>query len=233
MSVRVVLEVAPKRAFASALDWPGWSRGAKTAGAALEALLAYGPRYAPVARRAKVAFRVPATIRVFDVVERLTGGGGTEFGVPSAVAGSEGDPLTPTELKRMVALLEASWKSFDAAARKAEGVQLRVGPRGGGRQVPKIIEHVAEAEVAYLGQLGSQAPDASGRDAGPGDGPSDAAAMRLVRAAFVATVIARATGNPLADPNRVRRPWSPRYAVRRSAWHALDHAWEIEDRSGV
>jgi hypothetical protein len=25
--------------------------------------------------------------------------------------------------------------------------------------------------------------------------------------------------------------WQPRYFVRRSAWHILDHVWEIEDRS--
>ena len=24
--------------------------------------------------------------------------------------------------------------------------------------------------------------------------------------------------------------WPALFAVRRSAWHALDHAWEIEDR---
>jgi hypothetical protein len=23
----------------------------------------------------------------------------------------------------------------------------------------------------------------------------------------------------------------PRYAIRRIAWHVLDHAWEIEDKS--
>ena len=33
-------------------------------------------------------------------------------------------------------------------------------------------------------------------------------------------------GSPLAD-----RRWTARYAARRIAWHALDHAWEIEDRS--
>jgi hypothetical protein len=34
-------------------------------------------------------------------------------------------------------------------------------------------------------------------------------------------------------PERVPRSgklWTPRYFVRRTAWHALDHAWEIEDR---
>ena len=29
-----------------------------------------------------------------------------------------------------------------------------------------------------------------------------------------------------------RPGWPPRYASRRLIWHILDHAWEIEDRSG-
>ena len=33
-------------------------------------------------------------------------------------------------------------------------------------------------------------------------------------------------GSPIAG-----RKWPPRYAARRIAWHALDHAWEIEDRT--
>jgi hypothetical protein len=24
--------------------------------------------------------------------------------------------------------------------------------------------------------------------------------------------------------------WTPRYFVRRAAWHMLDHTWELEDR---
>jgi hypothetical protein len=27
--------------------------------------------------------------------------------------------------------------------------------------------------------------------------------------------------------------WPVRYAARRIAWHVLDHAWEIEDKSGA
>jgi hypothetical protein len=215
--LRVVLEVAPKKAFASALDWPGWSRGAKTDDEALAALLAYAPRYAAVARRARIAFRPPATPRGVDVVQRLKGGSGTEFGVPGATATVEREPISAAELKRLVALLRAAWATFDAAARKAEGVSLSLGPRGGGRQVPKMTEHVREAEAAYLHQLGSRAQ----RDA----------PMPDLRAAFLAALTARATGEPVPDPNKVLRPWVPRYAVRRSAWHALDHAWEIEDRS--
>ncbi|MGI8847592.1 MAG: hypothetical protein ACR2GX_04910 [Candidatus Dormibacteria bacterium] len=33
-------------------------------------------------------------------------------------------------------------------------------------------------------------------------------------------------GTPLRE-----RGWPARYAARRIAWHALDHAWEIEDRT--
>ena len=216
MGLRVVLEVAPKRSFASAIDWPGWSRGAKTADEALDALLAYAPRYAPVAKRAKVTFSPPATERGIEIVERQKGGAGTEFGVPSSTARPESDPLPTRELNRLIALLEASWATFDAAARRAEGTQLTLGPRGGGRQVPKMIEHVREAESAYVHQLGTKASGQS---------------MAELRRSFVKALRLLAAGEALPTPNKVKKPWTPRHAVRRSAWHALDHAWEIEDRS--
>jgi len=216
VGLRVVLEVAPKRSFASAIDWPGWSRGAKTADEALEALLAYAPRYAPVAKRAKVTFSPPATERGIEIVERQKGGAGTEFGVPSSTARPESDPLPTRELNRLIALLEASWATFDAAARRAEGKTLTLGPRGGGRQVPKMIEHVREAESAYVHQLGTKASGQS---------------MPELRRSFVEALRLLAGGEALPTPNMVKKPWMPRYAVRRSAWHALDHAWEIEDRS--
>ena len=215
--LRVVLEVAPKKSFASAIDWPGWSRSGKTPDEAIDALIAYGPRYATVARRATVAFRPPATVRGVEVVERLKGGSGTEFGVPGATAAAEREPIAPRDLRRLEALLRAAWASFDAAGTKAAGVTLSLGPRGGGRQVPKMTEHVREAEAAYLHQLGSKAPRA--------------AAMGALRDAFVEALFARAAGEEVPTPNKVRKAWVPRYAVRRSAWHALDHAWEIEDRS--
>jgi hypothetical protein len=74
----------------------------------------------------------------------------------------------------------------------------------------------AEAEAAYLHQLGTKV---AGRETAE------------LRRDFVETLAAHAGGRPLPRPNKVRRPWGSRYAVRRSAWHALDHAWEIEDRS--
>jgi hypothetical protein len=216
VGLRVVLEVAPKRSFASAIDWPGWSRGAKTADEAVQALLAYAPRYARVAKRAKIAFSPPATTRGVEIVERQQGGGGTEFGVPSSIARPEADPLPTRELNRLVSLLEASWSTFDAAARRAEGTTLTLGPRGGGRQVPKMVEHVREAESAYVHQLGTRASGQS---------------MDDLHRSFVEALRLLAAGEELPAPNKVKKPWAPRYAIRRSAWHALDHAWEIEDRS--
>ena len=56
--------------------------------------------------------------------------------------------------------------------------------------------------------------------------------MRLLRERFVEVVNAVASGEPLAEPSRTRTHWPVRYAIRRAAWHVLDHAWELEDRSG-
>ena len=223
MKTRVVLEVAPKRAFASALDWPGWSRGAKTADEALDALAAYAPRYARVAKRAKVAFTPPDTVSDLDVVERLTGGSGTEFGVPGAWTKGESDQVKPAERERLIGLLEATWAALDAAAAKAVGIELTKGPRGGGRELEKIADHVRDAEAAYLGQLGARPPAPSDED------PKQP--MAVLRAAFVAALEDAIAGRPFANPRNTKKPWSVRYTIRRSAWHVLDHAWEIEDRS--
>jgi hypothetical protein len=82
-----------------------------------------------------------------------------------------------------------------------------------------MTDHVLEAEVAYLGMLGSRRDKAANKDE-----------MASVRGTVRATLKAVAEGRPIANPRQTKRPWTPRYFVRRSAWHALDHAWEIEDR---
>ena len=65
--------------------------------------------------------------------------------MPGKAAAAEDGPISAADLKRLVALLKASWALFDAAAAKAVGVELTKGPRGGGRELPKIVEHVREA----------------------------------------------------------------------------------------
>jgi len=217
MAVRVILEVAAKRSFASALDWPGWSRSGRSPDEALDRLIEYGSRYAAIAKRTKVAFTVPTSVDELEVVERVRGGSGTEFGVPGTTAKAESAALSTREINRLISLLEAGWTAFDRAARAADGKQLRLGPRGGGRQVPKMVEHVREAEAAYLHQLGWKT--------------DRSASMADLRRAFVEALRLRAAGREIPEANRVRSPWQPAYAIRRSAWHAVDHAWEIEDRA--
>lgn len=214
MATPVILEVAPKRAFASAIDWPGWSRSARTPDGALEALAAYAPRYARFAKRAHLRFPARTTFADLEVAERVEGDGGTEFGVPGKPAAADQLPISTAELKRFVALLRASWDTLDAAAAAAEGVTLTTGPRGGGRELSRILDHVRDAEVAYTGQLGSRTPDPTS-----------------VRETFLDALTAVVEGRPVAHPRNTKRPWLPRYAVRRVAWHVLDHAWEIEDRA--
>jgi hypothetical protein len=57
MPVRTVIENGPKgkRSVAFALDWPGWSRGAKSVELALEVLESYRQRYRPITGLAGVA----------------------------------------------------------------------------------------------------------------------------------------------------------------------------------
>lgn len=216
MTFRVVLEIAPKRSFASALDWPGWSRAGRSPDDALEALVAYGSRYARVTARSGVAFTRPSATDDLDVVERLEGSGTTEFGAPGVAAAAEDEPLQENELGRFAALLRAAWDELDEVARGARGHELRKGPRGGGRELDPILGHVRDAEAAYLGQLGARPPKTE--------------ELEPIREALLETLEARVTGRPIDNPRRTKHPWSPRYAVRRAAWHVLDHAWEIEDR---
>ncbi len=217
MPARVAIEEGTKRSFASSLEWPGWSRSGRTPEDAIESLVAYAARYARVAKRAGEAFERPSSADDVEVVERLPGGGGTDFGVPGTAAAAEEAPVDDATLRRLSALLRAAWDELDAVADGARGVELRKGPRGGGRDLRKILGHVREAEAAYVGQLGARPPASDD--------------MAPIRQAFLDTLEARVTGRQIENPRRTKSLWSPRYAVRRAIWHVLDHAWEIEDRS--
>jgi hypothetical protein len=215
-----MVERGDKRVFATARDWPGWSRSGRDQEEAISALLSYGPRYARVLKAAGLRETLPGQATEAEVVERHAGGSGTDFGVPGATAKADGEPLSRQELRRERTILEASWKAFDAAARKANGRSLRRGPRGGGRSLEKMMVHVLEAEIAYLGQLGSRHM----KPTGSGD---ELAAVREEALAALEAIVA---GKPVDSPRNTKKPWTPRYFIRRSAWHSLDHAWELEDR---
>lgn len=55
--------------------------------------------------------------------------------------------------------------------------------------------------------------------------------MARTRAAIRAALVAAARGELPERGPRGGAIWTPRYYVRRAAWHTLDHAWEIEDRT--
>lgn len=146
--LEIVLEVAPKRSFACALWFPGWFGHGKTADLAIENLLAYRSRYAPIAKRAKRALPGDSSL---VVIEHLPGNSTTEYGAPDAVAAAEWEVTAP-ELRKLHALHTACLEAFDATC-EAAPEELLKGPRGGGRTTSKIIEHVAFAEKAYASKL--------------------------------------------------------------------------------
>ena len=104
----------------------------------------------------------------------------------------------------------------------ARGKALRTGPRGCGRTLEKILEHVRGAEEAYLASLGwwHFAGILAPKDNG----------MSQIREAALHGIRASAAGKIPAIGPRGGMRWSPRYFVRCVAWHILDYGWEIEDR---
>jgi len=215
----VYLEVGDKRVFAGAIDWPAWARSGRDEDAALEALFTYAPRYARVLRGTRLAFEVPADPSALTVVERLRGTATTDFGAPDVPPSVDAGPVRGADLRRFATLFRACWRAFDRAAEAAESVELTKGPRGGGRDLEKIADHVLGSDEGYLSMIGAKALR----------GGPDGRAERVRRSMLDALEVAVREGVP-SGPRGGKR-WTPRYFVRRSAWHALDHAWEIEDRT--
>jgi hypothetical protein len=211
----VYLECGKKKVFACALDWPGWCRSGKTEEEALERLAEYAPRYAVVGEEAGVRFPASAG-RSFDVVERVEGNATTDFGALGVAATSDSERLTTAQANRLATFVQAAWTVLDRVAAKAPA-ELRKGPRGGGRDRDKMVKHVLDAESAYAGKIGL-------KHAGPAIDDKDSIAA--MREDILARLRKPSDGGPLR-PNG----WSSRYAARRLAWHALDHAWEMQDRS--
>jgi hypothetical protein len=208
----VYLEVGTKRVFAAALGWPGWCRSGRDEDGALASLLDYHARYAPVAARA--GRRLPSVSQCdLEVVERLAGSATTDFGAPGAVPEADRMPSSAAAARRRAALVSASWSVLDDVVASAPA-SLRKGPRGGGRDRDAIVSHVLDAEVMYALKLGVRIPAAVA-----------ATDPRRLRDPLLEAL--GHGGPPDSDPKQ----WPPDYAARRIAWHVLDHAWEIEDRS--
>jgi hypothetical protein len=220
--VKVYLEHGTTRVFAGALDWPGWSRSGRNEVSALQALLDYGARYADVLKGSGLQFRVPGKLSDLKVVERLKGGAGTNAGWPQAYPLADAAALDEAELQRAGEIFRACWQQFDTAVKEAEGKVLRKDSNGRGRDLESTLRHVLQGHSLYLSELGAEPPlraDSSPRTR-----------LRAIRPFTLQVLRKAAKGSQPGARNRGGRGWSPRYFVRRAAWHILDHAWEIEDR---
>jgi hypothetical protein len=216
LDIPVYLESGSNRTLAIVPQWPGWCRVSADEPSVLQALLDYAPRYAKALAVEGLTFHIPVAISEFHVQERLTGVSSADFGVPDTEHQTDSLPVSPDEMKYFKTLLTACWKTFDNAVEMARNHELTKGPRGGGRDLDKIVEHVHDVDGGYLKKLGG--PSITGIE------------LWESRYQILDALSAANRGEFPAEGPRGGKRWSARYFVRRLAWHELDHAWEIEDR---
>jgi hypothetical protein len=219
MPVRTVIERGPKgkRSVAFGVDWPGWSRGAKEPELALETLESYRERYRQVAELAGLASEFDAAGPI-EIVEDHVGTGSTDFwGISYAPAATEQEPMTEAEFDRGITLLRACWKFFDGVAARVSP-EMRKGPRGGGRDRDRIIRHVIRNESEeFAKQVGLRIPE---------EGALTPDGLLQHRTTYVDAMRAYNAG----ELERRKRSWTLPFLIRHSAYHTLDHAWEMEDK---
>ncbi len=218
--IRVTLEIGPKgkKVAAVAPDWPGLERGATTGEAAIQRLLSYMPRYRTVT---KLAGMEPAAADAFanvtgiDVVEEYPGTGSTDFwGISFAFSSIDQQAMSGEELERELALMRACWAFFDDV-RSRVPAELQRGPRGGGRDRDQIVRHTLGAELDWTKKLGLPAT---------WEEVLTPEALDAHRDAYCDAIRA------LHSQGKMARTWPLRYLIRHTAYHTLDHAWEMEDK---
>lgn len=221
--ISIFVETGAKKVFAGAIDWPGWCRAGKSEADAVEMLHLAAGRYAEMLARLNIPFEMPAGGDDYAVVERVEGNQTTDFGAPNVLLSSDLLPITMQELPLSLNLLDGCWQTLRMKAGQYTGVPLRTGPRGGGRDLEHVLRHVIDSSLAYLSAMKSAKPKTGGED-----WQVDLEQARL--ASLDALSRAVTEGVPERGP-RGGKVWTPRQYLRRTAWHILDHAWEIEDRA--
>ena len=214
--IRVMVERGKKkRSVASAFDWPGWDGARRPRSGRGRPRRLPTDRYAKVAAVAGLAdeFRTTGDL---GVVERLEGIGMTDFyGVSMRSAAPEYDQMTDAECDRKLALLAPPGPT-STTMRRGSRPSSDLGPRGGGRDRERIIRHVNGAEIdEFAKKVGVYTPlDAR-------DSPARLAAHRDALVEAIRDHNARGVS---------ARNWTVQFVIRHSAYHMLDHAWEMEDR---
>ena len=78
------------------------------------------------------------------------------------------------------------------------------------------------ADAAYLKRIGWNTENVETDDV--------ETELRRIRSGILDGLVAAARGELPEKGPRGGKRWTPRYFVRRVAWHVLDHTWEVEDR---
>jgi hypothetical protein len=198
------------------VDWPGWSRGGRTAEAAADALAAYRERYRQVAVDAGLGRELDRS-GALEVAEDRVGPGSTDFwGISFAPCSLETEPMSAKDLDRKLRLLESCWAYFDRVAASVSA-EMQKGPRGGGRDRDQIIRHTVRNESEeFAKRVGAGVPE--GAALSP-DG------LREHRERYLAAMRAYNAG----EGKRMKN-WNLPFLIRHTAFHVMDHAWEMEDK---
>jgi hypothetical protein len=152
------------------------------------------------------------------VVEHYPGTGSTDFwGISYGFSSIDQQDVSAEELERELTLMRACWTFFDSM-RSRVSAELQKGPRGGGRDRDRIVRHVLFNERDWLPR------DTRDRRQEDQEAILTEEGLKTHRDAYCNAI------RDLHSQNKMARKWPLRYLIRHTAFHTLDHAWEMEDK---
>jgi hypothetical protein len=168
-----------------------------------------------VAKLAEMSAEFDA-IKNVDVVEQYPGTGSTDFwGISFALSSIDKQGVSGDELERELVLMQACWAFFDDVRRRVSA-EMQKGPRGGGRDRDHIVRHTFAAERDWAKQVGVLTPEgAMLTDEG----------LKAHRDAYCQAIRDYHSQGKLAGKRSTLR-----FLIRHTAFHTMDHAWEMEDK---
>ena len=156
-----------------------------------------------------------ATISTVDVVEHYPGMGSTDFwGISFAFSSIDRQDMSSEALARELTLMRACWAFFDDVGSRVS-VEMQKGPRGGGRDRDQIVRHTVATEQDWAKKLGVRSPE--------GAILTDEE-LQAHRDAYCDAIRA------FHAEGKMARTWPLRFLIRHTAFHTMDHAWEMEDK---